>query len=185
MNYMKAYCALVRRAQRRKLKGYKEKHHIFPVSIFGKNDMVVELTAREHYLSHCLLERICISRYGIHHTRTQKMLCAHVCMKGKTNRYYNSYLYEIAKVRRSRSMMGENHWNWKGGNRNKWDPSKRKPKKRITPMFSVTKPDGNQFVTGSLNKVCREHNLSRSGMYRASHSGETWKGWFVERLNIL
>ncbi len=35
-----------------------EAHHIFPVSIFGKNSLTVNLTHREHYISHLLLWRI-------------------------------------------------------------------------------------------------------------------------------
>ena len=57
MNYLKVYCNLIRKVhQRQVVEGYTEKHHIFPVSIFGKNNKVVLLTGREHYIAHALIE---------------------------------------------------------------------------------------------------------------------------------
>jgi len=109
MNYLKVYCNLIRKAENRTPpEGYTEKHHIFPVSIFGKNKRVVSLTAREHYISHVLLERICIRRYGLKDQRTIKMTYAHSIMKGNGG-YVNSYLYEGARIRFSEAKKGENH----------------------------------------------------------------------------
>ena len=74
MNYLKVYCNLIRKVENRTLpEGYIEKHHIFPKSIFGKNDMIVVLTGREHYIAHILLQKICEKRYGLKHKNTQKM----------------------------------------------------------------------------------------------------------------
>lgn len=115
MNYLKVYCNLIRKAENRTPpEGYTEKHHTFPVSIFGKNNRIVVLTAREHYIAHALLEKAFIKRYGLHHYRTQKMNFAHSAMKCK-NQYTNSYLYENARKRRIQIMReqkmncGENH----------------------------------------------------------------------------
>jgi hypothetical protein len=109
MNYLKVYCNLIRKAENRTPpEGYTEKHHTFPVSIFGKNKRIVVLTAREHYIAHALLEKICIKRYGLNHWKTKKMTCAHIHMKGKNN-YINSYLYMNARKRRSLLMSGENN----------------------------------------------------------------------------
>ena len=105
MNYLKVYCNLIRKAENRTPPGgYTEKHHTFPVSIFGKNNRIVVLTAREHYIVHALLEKICIKRYGLEHWKTKKMNFAHLSMKSDTNRYYNSYLYESARNRISYYM---------------------------------------------------------------------------------
>lgn len=105
MNYLKVYCNLIRKAENRTPPdGYTEKHHIFPKSIFGKNDRIVILTAREHYISHVLLEKIYIKRYGIRHWKTIKMSHAHHCMtlnKNTRQRYYNSRLFENLKCRLS------------------------------------------------------------------------------------
>ena len=64
MNYLKVYCNLIRKAENRiPPEGYTEKHHTFPKSIFGNNTRVVVLTAREHYIAHTLLAKICIKKY--------------------------------------------------------------------------------------------------------------------------
>jgi hypothetical protein len=110
MNYLKVYCNLIRKAQQRQVvEGYTEKHHIFPVSIFGKNNKIVVLTGREHYLAHALLEKVYLTRYGLSDQRTYKMICAHMFFAGKTDKYYNSYLYEASKIRKSENMKGEKH----------------------------------------------------------------------------
>jgi hypothetical protein len=104
MNYVKTYIALIKKAQDRVLENvYVEKHHIFPLSIFGKNDKIVILSAREHYIAHALLEKICIKRYGITHPKSKKMILAFHCMnnmRGKLQvRYINSHLYKSSKIR--------------------------------------------------------------------------------------
>jgi hypothetical protein len=107
MNYLKVYCNLIRKAENRTLpEGYTEKHHIFPKSIFGNNNRLVILTGREHYIAHALLEKIYIRKYGIKDKKTVKMIHAHILMKSKS-RYYNSHLYEGARIRMSESKKGK------------------------------------------------------------------------------
>lgn len=57
MEYQKIYNRLIERAQNRTLEGYKEIHHIIPKCLGGedKEENLVELTAREHFLCHMLL----------------------------------------------------------------------------------------------------------------------------------
>lgn len=104
MNYLRHYCNLIRKAENRiPPKGYTEKHHVFPISIYGKNDRIVVLTAREHYIAHCFLERICIKRYGLNNQKTIKMSYASWSMnnqkRNKDNLYKNSILYEKSRIR--------------------------------------------------------------------------------------
>jgi hypothetical protein len=111
MNYLRTYCNLIRKAEKRgytkkkaKKQGlYVEGHHTFPVSIYGKNKRIVFLTSREHYIAHALLEKAFIRRYGLKDQKTYKMIWAHVSMIGKNKniekRYYNSRLYESARLR--------------------------------------------------------------------------------------
>lgn len=117
MNYLKTYINLIRSREKRgwdkkTTTEYVERHHIFPQKIYGKdrngNKRCVYLTAREHYICHVLLEKICIQRYGKYHWKTISMTNAHILMKSKSN-YYNSYLYEQAKKRKSDNMKGERH----------------------------------------------------------------------------
>jgi hypothetical protein len=110
MNYLKVYCNLIRKAENRTPpEGYTEKHHTFPVSIFGKNKRIVYLTAREHYITHALLERICIQRYGKEHWKSKKMMYAFWSLnrKNSRNNYLNSYLYEQSKLNFSELMKKE------------------------------------------------------------------------------
>ena len=67
MNYQRIYDQLIDRAKTRKLKGYKERHHIVPKCIGGDNSIsnLVYLTAREHFIAHKLLCEIYPSNKGI------------------------------------------------------------------------------------------------------------------------
>lgn len=99
MNYLKIYCNLIRKAENRiPPDEYTEKHHTFPKSIFGNNNRIVVLTAREHYIAHALLEKICIQRYGLNSNNSKKMTTAFVLMRYR-NEKYNSYLYENSRNR--------------------------------------------------------------------------------------
>jgi hypothetical protein len=109
MNYLKVYCNLIRKAENRTPpEGYTEKHHTFPKSIFGNNSRLVALTAKEHYIAHTLLEKVCIYRYGVKHSRTRKMNYAHTMM-GAMGKYNNSRLYESARIRKSEMGFSAEH----------------------------------------------------------------------------
>jgi hypothetical protein len=105
MNYLKVYCNLIKSAENRNWKkssnnSYLEGHHIFPISIYGKNDRIVYLTAREHFLAHWLLYKICLKRYGIRNRKTFNMGSAFAMMcvsNDLQERKYTSRQYEIAR----------------------------------------------------------------------------------------
>jgi len=183
MNYTRAYCNLIRRAEDRPIPpGYTERHHVFPKSIFGNNDRLVVLTGREHYIAHLLLQKICERRYGVESKRTQKMLCAHINMKSK-GRYYNSYLYETAKVKRSRSMCGPLHWNWKGGvSRPRSTPDTNN--NYIRHNYRIVSPEGNEYITNRMGAFCKEHNLSKANLCKVAHGQRPHhKKWIAEILS--
>ena len=77
---------------------YTEKHHIIPNSIVKNNDVVV-LTAREHFICHLLLPKMLEGK------DKYKMLTALIGMKRKSkrtqNRYINARLYDFAKIKYS------------------------------------------------------------------------------------
>lgn len=112
MNYLKHYIKLIRKAQQSTYECYSENHHVFPTSIFGKNNYTVKMSAREHYVAHALLEKIYIKRYGINNKNTHKMIHAFFMMNNAEgcgqNRYINSRLFEASKLRFSQRMSGEN-----------------------------------------------------------------------------
>lgn len=55
--YKSWYDSIIQKAKVRNLSGYKEKHHILPRCLGGKDNQenLVELTAREHFIVHMLL----------------------------------------------------------------------------------------------------------------------------------
>lgn len=106
MNYHKAYRNIVQRAidEDRKWRNgiYYERHHILPKSLGGsdKQDNIVLLTAREHYICHLLL----VKMYEAYEESHIKMLRALNMMKVKHDRHerdfkFSSRLYECMKAR--------------------------------------------------------------------------------------
>lgn len=112
MNYMKIYIRMIRTAQQRtKPIEYCEKHHVFPTSIFGRNDSTVFLTAKEHFISHFLLWKLCKKRYGINHYKTKKMHFAfnQMSWNSKNHQRYVSNSFTYARKASSIYNLGENN----------------------------------------------------------------------------
>lgn len=136
--YTKWYYNIVNNAlNRNKELDYYEEHHILPKSMGGSNTKInlVKLTAKEHYIVHLLLMKMCINRID-----RQKMASAFLYMsKGKnknTIKRYNSKLYEYHKKIRSKilseQMSGENN-----------------------PMY------GKKHTKETLNKISKANSLCR------------------------
>lgn len=103
MDYQKIYNQIIERAKNRKLKGYKEKHHIIPKCMGGldEKENIVELTAREHFLSHWLLHQI--------YPENNKLFFAFKAMcdwKNSKRKNYipSSKVYEYTKIELSKRM---------------------------------------------------------------------------------
>lgn len=111
MNYLKAYTRLIRKCQQQERIEVHEKHHIFPTSIYGKNNYLVKLTPRQHYVAHALLYKAFKNRYGSYHPKTLKMMCAFNAMHSKSQeyKYVNSRLYEYLRQAFSKSISGVNN----------------------------------------------------------------------------
>lgn len=111
---------MVKKAEKRRPPKLKERHHVFPISIYGPNKRIVALTPREHYVAHVLLYRAFKNRYGRKDKKTIKMLAA-VILLGNANfnqekRCINSRLYEQIKrencALQSELMKGKNNRNY-------------------------------------------------------------------------
>lgn len=183
MNTLKHYLTLIRKAEvRQKPEGYTERHHIFPVSVFGDNNRVVVLTAREHYVAHLLLWKTFQHRYGDEDIKTIKLAHAYCLMC--VTRVYNSHLYQIARVQASKWMSlvqtGRRH--------SQESKDKRSQKLSGKPKSQEHKDNVSKARRGLLywndgtkNKMCVEcpgegwvrGQLKRSGFKRKPHSNES------------
>lgn len=106
---------------------YLEKHHYIPLSLGGKDQHIVYLTSREHFVCHALLTKMLFGK------EKAKMCWAMMCLKGK-NRYINSRIYQTIKSNlkhtpeskkkmsdsRKGSQIGEKNHNY--GNRGPLNP---------------------------------------------------------------
>ena len=112
MNYLKVYCNLIRKAENRTPpEGYTEKHHVFPISIYGKNKRIVILTGREHYIAHFLLYKVCVKRYGKLHYKTKKMQLAFwlMCNHSSYEIRLHSKIYQKIREDISKQFSGNNN----------------------------------------------------------------------------
>lgn len=194
MNYLKVYCNLVRKAENRTPpEGYTERHHIFPKSIFGNNNRVVALTAREHYIAHALLEKIYMNRYGLDDNRTKKMINAFWIMSTKNRKQkINSYIFENLRLRRSiilrEKMLNDNPFKGKYHTEETKEKLKGKKVSEITKQklselnckleCKLINPEGEVFFAKNLPQFCKKTNLSYCSMHRVvSGKRKTHKGW--------
>ena len=209
MNYLKHYCNLIRKAENRTPpEGYAEKHHTFPKSIFGKNNRLVVLTAREHYVAHALLEKVYIKRYGLKDKRTAKMISAVICMKGN-NKYYNSFLYEQTRERFSFSLKGipkskEHKKKMSDASKRRYEDVKEREKVSIHMkifhknvdmsgkrngnygtgyFYEIISPEGEIGYTNRLELFCEKNGFTRASFCRILSFKQNYhKGWSIKTL---
>lgn len=159
--YSDWYDALITKARKRKtVDGYKERHHVIP-NCFLKNDDLVELTAREHYIAHLLLWKMKMGKK--HHNQMTMALNVMVNGSGhkKQDRSYlvNSRLYELHRKEYSaflsETMTGS-------GNPFYGKTHSEKTKQKIVEANKRTKEIRSAKLSGENN-----------GMYGKVHSNRT------------
>lgn len=84
--------------------GYTEKHHIIPKSLGGTDDPdnLVNLTAREHFICHCLLTKFTSGEEKAKMVFAFRMFLA--SPKNNDQRYINARLYEYSKKEHALAM---------------------------------------------------------------------------------
>ena len=91
-----------------------ERHHIFPKSIYGDNDFLVNLTYKEHYIAHMLLWKM----YDLNSLEFKKMVYAFETMC----RIQRDDSYVIKKSSRLHAKLRENYRIIHGQNtKDRWD----------------------------------------------------------------
>lgn len=112
--YFKWYLDICNNAKTRIIEDkttYTERHHIYPVSIYGNNKDIVILIGREHFIVHHLLWWAYRKEYGASDYRTKKMQYA-FSMIGHCDRYNkrykikNGFEYEQIKQARAEAFKG-------------------------------------------------------------------------------
>lgn len=110
--YTKIYNAIIANAQARvKPEIYTETHHIIPKSLGGEDtdENLVVLTAREHFICHWLLMKMCEGK------QKRKMARAFNSMVGRENARQYRYtpksarLYQLVRQECNENMKGKKH----------------------------------------------------------------------------
>lgn len=130
MDYLKIYKNLIRKAKHRKnFQGYVERHHVIPKSFGGSNKRynIVKLSAREHFIAHRLLVKVCDKIYGQNHILTKKSKRAVYSFVNRksckdSDLKINSRIYSRLKKEQSISQSDYMRGRMTGDN----NPSKRK-----------------------------------------------------------
>lgn len=98
IHYLKRYLKLIRLLnlrQDRRLKIY-ENHHIIPKS-FIKNNYLLKVTPREHYILHWVLSYCFEGEYGY----KMQLGFLRMCNSSRRDYFINSKTYELLKIRLS------------------------------------------------------------------------------------
>jgi len=106
--YAKWYIRLMRSAAVDN-QGYTEKHHVFPVSIFGRNKFIVRLTGRQHFVAHKILAKIYLYKTGRDSDKYFKMQKACNIMMAKTDVRKNSRRFEFCRKMAAEAATGRLH----------------------------------------------------------------------------
>jgi hypothetical protein len=107
VNAAKHYDSLISRARSRALSGYSERHHIVPRCLGGsdRQENLVDLTAREHYIAHQLLMKI-------HPSSVALARAANMMAHSPTGARIGNRIYGWIKARAGFATAEMNRKNW-------------------------------------------------------------------------
>jgi len=173
--YTKWYYNIINSAKSRTLSEniYTEKHHIIPKSLGGNNDKIniAILTAREHFICHCLLTKFTEGN------NKRKMIFAFNMMgvsnKNKHKRYINAKLYEVNRKNLNESQKGKSHSNETCKKISKALKGRKHTKKSIKRMREASK--GNYHSEKTKQKISKATKGVKNPNYGKSTSTETRK----------
>lgn len=112
--HTKTYYDIINHARKNPPTDYGENHHIIPRCLGGNNNWknIVKLTARQHYICHCLLVRM-VDKQSDSYRRLVNAIIIMKAKSGRMERYVSSCLYEKAKIEYSKfksiAMYKNNH----------------------------------------------------------------------------
>lgn len=151
--YFHVYMSLCRRADKRELVGYLEKHHVIPRAFGGLDDNknIVKLTAREHFIAHLCLTRCTsgLSRYLMVHAAWLMMIHNGVHINSRCYARLKRDQAEAARISNTGKSYGR-------GIKHNWSPSK----KHRAMLSAVNR--GNTHALGIRYKRSPEENKKKS-----------------------
>lgn len=154
---------------------YCEEHHYIPKSLGGTNNETVFLTAREHFVCHLLLPKM------VSGDNKRKMVWALMCMKGKRERYINSFLYECYKKRISHSNDSKLKMS-KTRIENKTFAGSNNPmfgkRGKLSPIFGTKQSEEHKEKRLSKVRGRKQSSESRLKMSQNRSKGPSGKKWF-------
>ena len=109
--YTRIYYSIINRAKNRILEGYREQHHIIPLSLGGKDEKenLVYLTAREHFICHRLLVKMTVGKDRSKMSQAAWMMV--VVGNGQERYKINNRTYEYLRLQMSAVKKSMSTWN--------------------------------------------------------------------------
>jgi hypothetical protein len=155
--YTKTYYNIVDSARSRTISGYTETHHIIPKSLGGTdaNTNLVKLSAREHFICHWLLIKMCQQQ-----SHRNKMIYALYCMRQGSTKHqrYNADITSRVYAKLKGQIVVSLSTREKISQANK---GKTKSKKYILYMSNNMKGDNNHFY-GKHHSIAVKEKISNS-----------------------
>jgi len=207
MDYQKVYNQIIERGRVREvispIDGYKEKHHIVPRCLNGKDtkENIVELTGREHFICHWLLHRLypdsrklayafyamtCFSNNSYQHRYTPSSRAIseakEAASKSKKGVSYEEKLgterASILKAYQSKSRKGRKPWN-KG--QKATDTAR---KNMSTAQRNRYKNDSGTFKGRTHSKEARlKMRTAKLGKYKGRNSPSYGSGKLIQEIS--
>jgi hypothetical protein len=180
--YVKIYMNLISTRKNRKIDGSIEKHHIIPKSLGGTNkkDNIIELTPKEHFIAHLLLEK---STSGTLYHSKMAFALTRIVHGNKKNYTMNSRKYQyIKKLNAKYSSIRSKKW---------WDTATDEMKMKRNEKFKGE----NNYMYGKTHSTETKNIISNKAkkrlsdkknhpMYNKNHSEKT-KRIISEKKNAL
>lgn len=164
--FSKFYFAIVNHRLANPANDTVEHHHIIPKSLGGSNDAtnIVKLSAREHFICHCLLIRMLSGK-----NKSKMVYAAHNMMFWKSrdnqreykvnSKLYHSLKTRVSIIRKRRLTLDE---------RAKYTPERMKNTwAHIWRTYKVTFPDGSIVLVDDLTKWCKQTGYSLTSFRKA------------------
>lgn len=153
---------------------YTERHHIIPKSLGGTNDSenLIRLSAREHFLVHWLLTKMCLNR-----THEIKMRYALIRLMAASNsietHVWSKWQYETAKSNKI-AALAEDRRNGKDPRLGKKHSEESKEKMRLAKLGKKRAPEVVEAMKGRKHTEERRRKISE-GLTGRSFSEESRK----------